>query len=180
MKTWDEWDKAYWGSRHPRPLRSFPMEQGAHILACVYPTDCTQLAGSTLNVFSVTQHGTWCCQESWICCEGGVGGNNQNASCLGKAEDTVLSPLIKGDSVVLSVNWGKNCGTEMWGEKKGLILFNIGSSPVLRSVGSEVETESSIPEKELSGNRWFSIVRWQSRWGGYPFIHWSYFFSFFS
>ena len=80
-----------------------------------------------------------------------VRGNKQDASCRGKAEDTVPSTLIQGGIMLLPVVYGTDCGTEVGEETGHLIPLSLESNLLL---ASEIETESFVLEKELSGNRW--------------------------
>lgn len=79
-----------------------------------------------------------------------VGGNTQDASCSGEAEGMVPSTLNQGDIMLSSVVCGIDCGTEVGEEMGHLIPLSVESNLLL---ASEVETESFVLEKELSGNR---------------------------
>lgn len=79
-----------------------------------------------------------------------VGRNKQDSSCSAEAEDAVPSTLIQSGITLSSVVCGTDCGTEVGEETGHLIPLSVESNLLL---ASEVETESFVLEKELSGNR---------------------------
>lgn len=85
-----------------------------------------------------------------LCALVAVGRNAQDASCSGEAEGTLPSTFNQGDITLSSVVCGIDCGTEVGEEMGHLIPLSVESNLLL---ASEVETESFVLEKELSGNR---------------------------